>query len=390
MDGLKTPTAWDNARHILAVRLDNLGDVLMTTPALRALGQPGRRITLLASPAGAAVVPHVPEIDRVIPAAMPWLPCAPSDPDTLMDMAAALRAEEFDAAVIFTVYSQNPLPAAFLCWLAGIPLRLAHCRENPYHLLSDWIPDPEPQEVVRHEVRRQLDLVAAVGCATDNERLSFRICPEDAVRAVAKLRAAGVDPERRWIVVHPGASAPSRRYPAEHFAAVADQLAESPDLQLVFTGDAGDGPLIDAIMARTRSPAVSLAGMLGLGELGAVLAPAALLIANNTGPVHLAAALGTPVVDIYALTNPQHAPWQVPSRVLYHDVPCRFCYRSVCPQGHHDCLRLLEPQRVAQAARELLAPGTEKSAVAPGAAAPEIRPCIPLESTPPTTTAPPA
>lgn len=361
MDGLNASAAWDNARRILAVRPDNLGDVLMTTPALRALRRPGRHLTLLASEAGAAAVPFVPEIDEVIVANLPWLPNAPAAPDTLLGLVAALQAEEFDAAVIFTVYSQNPLPAAFLCWLAGIPLRLAHCRENPYHLLSDWVRDPEPHEFLRHEVRRQLDLVASVGFAASNEHLSFRICPEDAANAIARLRAAGIDPESPWIVVHPGASAASRRYPLEHFAAVADRLAESPRRQLVFTGDAGDRELIDAILARTRRPAVSLAGTLTLGELAAVIAPAALLIANNTGPVHLAAALGTPVVDLYALTNPQHAPWQVPCRVLYHDVPCRFCYRSVCPQGHHDCLRLLDPQRVAQAARELLEQGADRS-----------------------------
>jgi ADP-heptose:LPS heptosyltransferase len=130
----------------------------------------------------------------------------------------------------------------------------------------------------------------------------------------------------------------------------------------VFTGEAHERALIDAIRSRVDASVASLAGELGLGELAAVIAPAALLVANNTGPVHLAAALGTPVVDLYALTNPQHAPWQVPHRVLYHDVPCRFCYRSECPQGHHDCLRLLDPERVACAARELLELGAERSA----------------------------
>ena len=99
----------------------------------------------------------------------------------------------------------------------------------------------------------------------------------------------------------------------------------------------------------------SLAGRLSLGELGALIEAADLLICNNTGPAHIAAAVGTPVVDLYALTNPQHTPWQVESRVLFHDVPCRNCYKSVCPAGHHDCLRRVPPERVAEAARELLA-----------------------------------
>ena len=78
-------------------------------------------------------------------------------------------------------------------------------------------------------------------------------------------------------------------------------------------------------------------------------------MSNNTGPVHIAAALGTPVVDLYALTNPQHTPWKVRCRVLFHDVPCRYCHKSVCPSGHHDCLRRVSPETVAEAACQLLA-----------------------------------
>lgn len=357
---------WRAARRILAVRLDNLGDVLMTTPALRALREsaPGRHVTLLASAAGAAVAPFVPEIDDCVVATGPWMPGADKDPQALADTIEQLRAGRYDAAVIFTVYSQSPLPAALLCWLAGIPLRLAHCRENPYQLLSDWIIDPEPHEVLRHEVRRQLDLVAAVGCATADERLSFALPAGDRLRAMARLRAAGIDPDGGWIVAHPGASAASRRYPAEQFACALEALqAQAPALPVVLTGEAHERELVEAVRRRVGTPVTSLAGELELGELAAVIASAALLIANNTGPVHIAAALGTPVVDLYALTNPQHAPWQVPARVLYHDVPCRFCYRSVCPQGHHDCLRLLAPARVARAAHELLMQGADRAAV---------------------------
>jgi ADP-heptose:LPS heptosyltransferase len=98
----------------------------------------------------------------------------------------------------------------------------------------------------------------------------------------------------------------------------------------------------------------SLAGEVSLGGLSALLKIAPLLISNNTGPVHVAAAVGTSVVDIYALTNPQHTPWGVPNRVLSHDVPCRNCFKSICPEGHNNCLRLIKPQAIAAAAIELL------------------------------------
>jgi lipopolysaccharide heptosyltransferase II len=333
------------------VRLDSLGDVLMTTPAIRAFREslPGCRITLLTSPSGARAAKHVPEIDDVMVFNAPWMKAGDASPDGDLRMRELLAARAFDAAVIFTVYSQNPLPAAYLCYLAGIPLRLAHCRENPYHLLTHWQRDPEPETVVRHEVDRQLRLAETAGCRTSNERLSFRIDEKD--RAVLKRHVL----RHPLVVVHPGASAPSRRYPPESFVRALDILFAQTGCQIVLTGEEGERPLVESIQRSMSSRAVSLAGRLSLGELGALLERADLLVSNNTGPAHIAAALGTPVVDLYALTNPQHTPWRVRNRVLFHDVPCRNCYKSECPEGHHDCLRRVEPERVAAAACELLA-----------------------------------
>jgi lipopolysaccharide heptosyltransferase II len=335
---------WRDVAHLLCVRLDSLGDVLMTTPAMRAFRETlGCRITLLTSSAGAALSGLVPEADEMVVFNAPWMkpPGAAAADD--LEMLRFLRG--FDAAVIFTVYSQSALPAAYFCYLARVPLRLAHCRENPYQLLTDWVPEPEPAATVRHEVRRQLDLAAAVGCRTADERLSFRV-PDAARAAIERLALQGP-----VVVVHPGASAASRRYPPESYAEAIELLGHP----VVFTGDAAEARLVEDIRARMTVRSRSLAGRLSLAELGALIDRADLLICNNTGPAHIAAALGTPVVDLYALTNPQHTPWQVESRVLFHDVPCRNCYKSVCPAGHHDCLRRVAPERVAAAARELLA-----------------------------------
>lgn len=361
--------AWQHARRILCIRLDYLGDVLMTTPALRALREsaPGRHITLLTSPGGAAVAPYLPEVDETIVYHAPWLKHGGNGgtsgaQDDLM-MIERLRACRFDAAVIFTVYSQNPLPSALLCHLAGIPLRLAHCRENPYRLLSNWVAETEPQQQVRHEVRRQLDLVASVGAHCADERMSFRVPQADTLAVAALLGEHGLTPDARYIVLHPGASAASRRYPPALWRAAARLLAPQVDA-LLFTGSADEAALIDEI--KTDLPrAVSLAGRLSLGQLGALIEAAPVLVSNNTGPAHLAAALGTPVVDLYALTNPQHTPWQVPARVLYQDVPCRYCYKSVCPQGHHACLTGVAAEQVAAAALELLSGGTGSNCLPP-------------------------
>jgi lipopolysaccharide heptosyltransferase II len=360
--------AWREAHRVLCVRLDNAGDVLMTTPAIRALrhADPKRRITLLASPSGSAVAPYVPEIDDTTVFEAPWIKGdAQPRVEASDDLIKTLQGGQYDAAVIFTVYSQSALAAAYACWLARIPLRLAHARENPYGLLSDWAPEPEPHTVVRHEVRRQLDLVAGIGCRAGDERLSFHVPDREARSALRVIAAAGVDLSRPWIVVHPGATAPSRRYPPECYArACASIASDYPDYQILVTGSAREAQIVRTVAASSGPTTHAIAGMLNLGELASVIQRAKLLISNNTGPAHLAAAVGTPVVDLYALTNPQHVPWKVPSRVLYHDVPCRFCYRSVCTQQHHACLKLVSPERVSVAARELLAQQAERVPVA--------------------------
>ena len=179
-----------------------------------------------------------------------------------------------------------------------------------------------------------------------------------------RLRGAGLDLDAPWVVIHPGASAPSRRYPAEQFAGVAQELAQSDSLQLVFTGSTSERDLVDSIRSTAGERTWSLVGETTLEELAALLSLAPLLISNNTGPVHLAAAVGTSVVDLYALTNMQHAPWQVPHELLFHDVPCRNCYKSICPLEHHDCLRLVPPAAVASAARRLLAAAPREVAAA--------------------------
>ncbi|WP_053059685.1 glycosyltransferase family 9 protein [Pandoraea faecigallinarum] len=348
---------WRAARRILCVRLDNMGDVLMTTPAMRALRQSGsgRHLTLLTSSAAAKLAPYLNMVDDVWAYDAPWVKhpvVASADAD--LAIVDKLRAARFDAAVIFTVYSQSPLPAAMMCRLAGIPLRLAHCRENPYALLTDRIVETEPHSGTRHEVVRQLALVQSVGAIASDERLGFAVQRQDR-RAIAELLASvgNGHASGRWLVIHPGASAPSRRWPVERFAEAGAQLARDFD-GVAVTGGQDEHALVATVCARIGKKALPLAGALSLGRLAALIERADLLVANNTGPVHIAAAVGTPVVDLYALTNPQHRPWQVPHRVLNVDVPCRNCYRSECAVPGHPCLSGVSPDAVVAAARHLL------------------------------------
>jgi lipopolysaccharide heptosyltransferase II len=351
----RTPAGWSAARAVLAVRLDGMGDMLMTTPALRALKEavPGRRLTVLASPAGARIARALPFVDDVLEFAAPWMK-HPGRADAARRtdaLISELRTRRFEAAVIFTVFSQSALPAALALMLADIPLRAAHCRENPYELLTEWIAeqDLDVRAGVRHEVARQLDLVAALGAVPADTRLQFPVSDAASAALARKLAVARVQPP--YVAVHPGATAPSRRYPLAQLAEAVSALVQDHGYTVVAMGGEEDRAAAQALCQ--AGAAVSLAGELALDELGAALAGATVVIANNSLAAHLAAAVGTPVCDLYALTNPQHTPWRVAHRVLNHDVGCRNCFKSVCPERHHRCLAAVAPAEVVRAVREL-------------------------------------
>jgi lipopolysaccharide heptosyltransferase II len=350
---------WDRARNILCVRLDDLGDVLMTTPAFRALRTsfPSARLTLLTSTAGAGIARFIPEVDAVIEFDAPWVKQPEDLPDEQPISELVSRLKTFDAAVIFTVFSQNPLPAAFLCCQAGIPLRLAYCRENPYGLLTDWVPDLEPFSGIAHEVLRQLNLVKTIGAETEDERLSLTVSHRMKLRAQMVLSRAGLNHAMPWLVLHPGVRERKRQYPPEAFADAGNRLAEQ-GFQVVITGAPSETELTDAL-ADTIPNSVSLGSALSLSEFIGVIAQAPLVISNNSGPVHIAAALGTPVVALYAMTNPQHVPWNVPHRVLYFDVPrplrsrdplLLYSYQTLMQQPVRDA----QPEDIVQAVYDLL------------------------------------
>ena len=155
---------------------------------------------------------------------------------------------------------------------------------------------------------------------------------------------------------------PARTYPWEMYVEVVDLLVEQLGATVFLTGSEDERELVERILGHvqedTRRSVYSLAGGLSFPVLCALIEAVDLVITNNTGPMHIAAAVKTAVAALFALTNPpeQWGPWHVPHRLLNVDVPCRICYSRVCPY-QHECLRLVTPQMVVDAARELLEEG---------------------------------
>jgi lipopolysaccharide heptosyltransferase II len=310
--------SWRHCKNILVIRADNMGDLIMSGPALRALKESSSAtVTLLTSSLAAGIAPFIKEIDEVLVFDLPWVKANKTlSGDEVFALVALLKERDFDAAVIFTVFSQNPLPAAMVAFMAGIPLRLAYCRENPYSLLTNWLPDKEPYSFINHQVERDLSLVHAIGAATKNVHLHLELNRSSLAAANNKLEEIGVDTARPWLILHAGVSEEKRRFPEERWVEVAKKIIIEKQFQILFTGTRSEKILCDTLAAKTGPGGFSVAGLFSLDEFIALVKEAPLVVSVNTGTVHIAAAVDTPVIVLYAQTNPQHTPWRVRSRVL--------------------------------------------------------------------------
>ncbi len=314
---------WSDCKNILCIRADNMGDLLMSSPAIRALKQSfSCKITVLTSSMAGGIASLLPGIDEVLICNLPWVKTdSAPEPEEFFDIVQLIRQKRFDAAVVFTVYSQNPLPAVMLAYLAGIPLRLAYCRENPYLLLTHWVPDAEPYSFVRHQVQRDLDLVKFVGASTQDDRLILKL-DEDCWPAVRqKLVEAGIDSEKPWLILHAGVSEQKREYPFASWVDAGTQIVRNMGYQVLLTGVSKEKDLTDRLRNHIGKGAFSLAGLFGLEEYIHLIGQAPLVVSVNTGTVHIAAATATPLVVLYALTNPQHLPWKTRGKALFYSIP---------------------------------------------------------------------
>jgi histidinol-phosphate phosphatase family protein len=337
-------------RCILVARPDSAGDVLVTGPAIRAVAAGADKVVLLCGPRGRAAAELLPGVDEIIEWRVPWIDPEPpavdrAEIDALVDRLAATGAER---ALVFTSFHQSALPLALMLRMAGIGGIGAISDDYPGSLLD-----------LRHraplgipEAERALSLAAAAGFTLpggDDGGLR--------VRADADRTAGPAAVDEPYVVLHPGASVPARACPPEACGSYARALAEA-GYRVVVTGAPGERELA-AYVAGCADGAVDLGGRTSLPELAAVLARARCAVVGNTGPAHLAAAVGTPVVSLFAPTVPfgQWGPYGVPwVRLGEAAVACRNTRAATCPVPGHPCLSTIAPQRVVGAVRLLGGP----------------------------------
>ncbi|WP_433089323.1 HAD-IIIA family hydrolase [Dactylosporangium sp. CA-052675] len=338
-----------NAGTVVVVRPDSAGDVLLTGPAIRAVAAGAARVVLLCGPRGRAAAELLPGVDELVEWRLPWIDPEPDpvDPDAMDALVERLAAARADEAVVFTSYHQSPLPTALLLRVAGVGRVSAISDDYPGSLLDvrHRVPPGIP------EAERALSLAAAAGFPLppgDDARL--RIAPP--AGTAAPLGPAL--PDVPYVVVHPGTSAPARACPAEVHRRIVKALAAA-GWQVLVTGSHAEKALTAEVAGDFG---VDLGGATDLAGLAGLLAGAGCLVVGNTGPAHLAAAVGTPVVSLYAPTVPfgQWAPFRVPVvRLGDAGAACRDTRATVCPIGGHPCLSSVDPAAVVAAAELLWA-----------------------------------
>ena len=328
--------------RILIIKPSAIGDVVHALPVLNLLRKrwPAAKISWLITPACAGLLEGHPQLDELIlferkQFGHAWR--SPRVAKALWRFARDLRRRRFDLVIDL----QGLLRSGWLAWETGAATRIgfSNARELGWIFYTHRIPIHTQEQ---HAIDRYLAVAAALGCETDRVEFPFATTEEDRA-AVAKMLPEG----KPFAVLLPGTNWATKRWPIEHFAACVEPLKSRFGLQTIIAGGPGDSELAKKI------DGLNLCGKTTLRQLVALLERAELVIANDSGPMHIASALGKPLVTPFGPTNPvRTGPYRRMDTVIRLDLPCSPCYSRRCP--HQSCLKWLDAEAVLQHAEAQL------------------------------------
>ena len=335
-------------RHILLIKPSSLGDIVHAMPTCAAIRRayPNARLTWLVKREWAGLVERIDGVDRVWPVESTltgWLSQVP-----------LLRTEGFDLVVDL----QGLFRSAAIGWFSGSPLLVgfANGREGSPWFYSRRVPVPQLE---MHAVDRYLLVAKAVGAGeSGTPEFRFRITQTDHEEIDRLLSRSGVTTGTSWVAMNISARWPTKRWPAASFAEVADRLRHEGFGAIVMIGGPEERADVAEVSAMMKTPVVDLAGATTVGLLPALLSKAALLITNDSGPMHIAAAVRTPVVALFGPTSAvRTGPYGVGHQVLTGKVPCSPCFSRTCHNALPlECLRTVLPEQVLAAVRAQRSP----------------------------------
>lgn len=337
-------------RRLLVRSTNWIGDAVMTTPAIRSIRRnfPGARITLLAKPWVLPVFALSPHVDEFLVYDVRGRHGGVAGRWRLVN---DIRRERFDAVILL----QNAFEAALITALAGIPVRIGFDTDGRALLLTHPVRRP-PGLKQRHQTDYYLQILRGVGLAAGDSRLELSLAEADRQRASRRLAEEGVDRTLPVVGLNPSATfGPAKQWPEDRYAALGDWLAEHYGARVLVFGGPGDAPLGRRIADAMRNRPVNLAGRTDLAEAMALIDTLDLFVTNDSGLMHVAAALDVPLIAIFGSTNPvTTGPWGSRSRVVRTDVPCSPCLKPFCRYGHLDCMRRITVARLQQEAAAIL------------------------------------
>jgi len=351
MDGPR-PAA-PEPRRILIIKPSSLGDVVHALPVLAAARAtyPRAHLAWLISASFAPLLAGHPLLDEVIPFDRRRFGRMLRDPRTLAEFARFvrdLRHRRFDLVLDL----QGLFRSGFLAWATGARRRVGFraARELAWAFYTCRVVPPAGDT---HAVQRNVALARAAGLRLDTPAFPLGLRPDELDRARALLATTAGRDLPTFVAVVPGARWPSKQWPAERFAELIDALHAAGRPPVVLLGSPDERPLAAAILRVVHAPVIDLCGRTDVRTLAAVLALAAQVICCDSGPMHIAAALGTPIVAVFGPTSPARTgPYAAGAQIVSRALPCAPCYARRCPLGHHACLRGLTAAVVLDAVRQ--------------------------------------
>ena len=327
-----------------------VGDAIMTTPAIRAIrkGFPNAQISILVKPWVAPVFEHSPHIDNLI----------------IYDgegrhkgnfgklcLARDLRRYGFDAAILL----QNAFEAALIAFLSGIPVRIGYNTDARQMLLTHSISCTN--EIKKeHQTKYYLNILSGIGMDTGTCDLYLQLSQQDRLRAREILMEQGPSGDFKWVGINPGATfGPAKQWPIDRYAQLADLISEYANSRVVVFGGPQDRKLGKDISREMRHRPIDLSGRTTLGEAMALIERCALFITNDSGLMHVAAALDVSLIAIFGSTNSTTTgPMSSNSRVVQIPMECSPCLKPECPRGHLNCMDQISVDMIFDVVKEIL------------------------------------
>lgn len=341
--------------RILVIKLRYLGDVLLSTPVLASLRAafPGAFLSVLVNPGTEPMIETNPYLDEVL------IVERSASPVRQVRFALALHRGRFDLVIDLTDADR----AAILSRITGADIRVGFNREGRWRGRLYTHVVPVPQQPIPM-IRQNLMALEVLGIPVSESAPLLRVRPADEETAGAALGAIEVGPGEPFVAVHPGARWWFKSWPARRFAGLIDYVQGKLGMKAVLLGGDQEREIAEAILGQVGTEVRSLVGRLGLLELAAVLRRATLFVGNDNGPMHIAAAMGTPVVGLFGLSDPKvWGPAGQGHATLYKGIDCRSCFPAGCRRGEENCMRLIgleEVILVVELMLEELVKGTER------------------------------